>query len=117
MSSAVVDVVDAIELVCAGIVHNAQGQSSPLWPQWVATWPLVPRSRTLERPTHSSPSDLFQPYMYLMEMYHKPYTHATSLRVLAAAAAAARPAPPPRQARPPVLFYSCKRHTAPFHPY
>ena len=31
-----------------------QGQSSPLWPQWAAAWPLVPRSRTLERPTLGS---------------------------------------------------------------
>ena len=33
-----------------------QGQSSPLWPQWAAAWPLVPRSRTLERPTPRRPS-------------------------------------------------------------
>ena len=31
-----------------------QGQSSPLWPQWASAWPLVPRSRTLERPTLGS---------------------------------------------------------------
>ena len=31
-----------------------QGQSSPLWPQWAAAWPLVPRSRTLERLTLGS---------------------------------------------------------------
>ena len=33
---------------------HPQGQSSPLWPQWAAVWPLVPRSRTLERPTLGS---------------------------------------------------------------
>ena len=33
---------------------HPQGQSSPLWPQWAAAWPLVPRSRTLERPTLGS---------------------------------------------------------------
>ena len=31
-----------------------QGQISPLWPQWSAAWPLVPHSRTLERPTLGS---------------------------------------------------------------
>ena len=31
-----------------------QGQSSPLWPRWAAAWPLVPHSRTLERPTLGS---------------------------------------------------------------
>ena len=34
--------------------HRPQGQRSPLWPQWAAAWPLVPRSRTLERPTLGS---------------------------------------------------------------
>ena len=33
---------------------HPQGQSSPLWPQWAAAWPLVPRSRTFERPTLGS---------------------------------------------------------------
>ena len=33
----------------AGATH-----SSPLWPQWAAAWPLVPHSRTLERPTLGS---------------------------------------------------------------
>ena len=42
---------------------HPQGQSSPLWPQWAAAWLLVPRSRTLERPTLSGPSELFQPYV------------------------------------------------------
>ena len=28
--------------------RRPQGQSSPLWPQWAAAWPLVPHSRTLE---------------------------------------------------------------------
>ena len=56
-----------IELACTGVAHMPQGQGSPLWPhpQWAAAWPLVPRSRTLERPT-SGPSDLFQPYVTQM---------------------------------------------------
>ena len=33
---------------------HPQGQSSPLWPQWAAAWPLVPCLRTLERPTLGS---------------------------------------------------------------
>ena len=43
--------------------HRPQGQSSPLWPQWAAAWPLVPHSdsRTLERPTPGRPSDLSDP--------------------------------------------------------
>ena len=34
--------------------QGLQGQSRPLWPQWAAAWPLVPCSRTLERPTLES---------------------------------------------------------------
>ena len=34
--------------------RRPQGQSSPLWPQRAAAWPLVPHSRTLERPTLGS---------------------------------------------------------------
>ena len=53
-SSAVDPAKRQIELVCTGErrrphCHIPQGQSSPLWPQWAAAWPLVPHSRTLER--------------------------------------------------------------------
>ena len=45
--------------------RRPQGQRSPLWPQWAAAWPLVPRSRTLERPTLGSVRT-FDPYVTLM---------------------------------------------------
>ena len=41
--------------------RRPQGQRSPLWPQWAAAWPLVPRSRTSSA-RRSAPSKLFQPY-------------------------------------------------------
>ena len=49
-----------------------QGQSSPLWPQWAAAWPLVPRLRTLERPTLGSVRtfDPFVTQMYILLMQH-----------------------------------------------
>ena len=78
--------------VCTGVAHNAQGHragGSPLWPQWAArhgpwpAWPLVPHSRTLERPTLGGPSEgpiffmiFLRPAMYNANV---PYTHATSL--------------------------------------
>ena len=34
--------------------RRPQGQRSPLWLQWAATWPLVPLLGTLERPTLGS---------------------------------------------------------------
>ena len=38
--------------------HRPQGQSSPLWPQWAAAWPLVPlRAPSSGQP--SGPSELF----------------------------------------------------------
>ena len=47
--------------------RRPQGQRSPLWPQWAAAWPLVPRSRT-SSVRRSAPSKLFQPYV--MHMSH-----------------------------------------------
>ena len=48
-----------------------QGQSSPLWPQWAAAWPLVPRfrSRTLDASSgrRSGPSELFN--LFVTQMY------------------------------------------------
>ena len=46
--------------------RRPQGQGSSLWPPWAAAWPLVPRSRTLERPTSGPSGDLFQPYVTQM---------------------------------------------------
>ena len=42
-----------------------QGQSSPLWPQWAAAWPLVPL-RAPSSGRRSGPSELFNPFVTQM---------------------------------------------------
>ncbi len=44
----------AVELACTGLTHKARAALFGLSAQWAAAWPLVPRSRTLERPTLGS---------------------------------------------------------------
>ena len=60
-----------------------QGQSSPLWPQWTAAWPLVPRSRTYVRAPssvgRSGPSDLFVPPVRKCTITHTTREHVVTL--------------------------------------
>ena len=83
-----------------------QGQSSPLWPQSAAAWPLVPRSRTLERLTLGGPSDLFA-------LYSIPHNSQPALGVSRLAATAARLERVPRGFGPATEVYLETRKVPP----
>ena len=49
--------------------RRPKGQGSPLWPQWAAAGPPVPHSGAASSADVGAVRSLFQPYMYITQMY------------------------------------------------